>query len=171
MKNLVLKDLSLCPLYHPEVKSVDFQDPNKTAGVGAVRACRFYQDSNPPNPEYVWEEVLQLDEESKVVMYIHDENRPAPIAYIGPVIYIDAMDSKTTKVRFNICYAPKLMPLTRFMATTVLKDALGAQAYKYAQALKVSDNTKGVLYRCSGVSIIFMIRTRLILMCVSSFSM
>lgn len=136
VQNLILRDLSLYPCYHPEVRAVDFKDPNKTSGIGAVRTCHFYQDSTPRNPEFIWEQVIELTND-RIVMCVQEKSRPPHLDYIGPIIDIVVVDDKTTRVIYSICFAPKFMPFTRIIATTMMKDAIAAQVYRYAQALKV----------------------------------
>ena len=147
VQNLILRDLSLYPCYHPEVRAVDFKDPNKTSGIGAVRTCHFYQDSTPRNPEFIWEQVIELTND-RIVMCVQEKSRPPHLDYIGPIIDIVVVDDKTTRVIYSICFAPKFMPFTRIIATTMMKDAIAAQVYRYAQALKVGSCSCPCLCPC-----------------------
>ena len=136
-----LDSLLDCPLYHPEVESTEYKDPNKTEGVGAVRKCMFYKDAG--DAEYAWQEIVHLDDE-KIIMIIQPENRPPITSYIGSSWKVTAIDEDNARVEYSIQYALKAHPLTKILAKTVMKDKFSEICYRHAQAAKYYCETGNV---------------------------
>lgn len=141
VKTLLFDNLLDCPLYHPEVESTEFKDPNKTEGVGAVRKCHFYKDAGAA--EYVWQEIVHLDDE-KIIMMIQPENRPGLASYIGSSFKVTEIDQDNTRLEYSIQYALKGAPFSRILATTVFKNQMQDICYRHTQAVKYYCETGNV---------------------------
>jgi hypothetical protein len=104
---------------------------------GAVRKCKFYDElvNEGKTPEYVWEECLD-NSGNRLILNVQEENRPSIIDDIGKVFYIEEIDPDHTMLTVHHYFRPKYMPLTRLMATTMMKEKIQKEAYMIAWGVK-----------------------------------
>jgi len=133
----ILWNLRTCPFWHSVVGSTEFKDPDKTDGPGAVRKCKFYDElvSEGKVPEYVWEECLDTSG-NRIIFQIQDENRPSMLDCVGKIFYIEEIDPDHTMLTVHHYFRPKLMPLTRYMATHMMKKPMQEESYTMAWCIK-----------------------------------
>jgi hypothetical protein len=133
-----LWNLATCPFWHPLVGSTEFKYPDKTDGPGTVRKCKFYDElvSEGKAPEYVWEECLD-NSGNRLILDIQEENRPSILGCAGKVLYIEEIDQDHTILTVHHYFRPANMPLTRYMATHMMKKPVQNDAYKIAWCIKV----------------------------------
>jgi hypothetical protein len=111
-----------------------YQDISLADQIGAARKCIFEgEDHDPP---YVWEQLADRDDNS-IILFIQEENRPAPLKYVGPTIKVREVDDKHTEVEFTMVYVPKGLPFTGFFARGAMREAMADSAFLAAQGIKV----------------------------------
>lgn len=141
VKALLLENLLDCFLYHPDIEATEYKDPSKTTGVGAVRKCTFYKNSS--NPEYIYEEIVHVDDE-RIITCTQKDNRPSMFSYLGTVVKVEDIDELNTRLEYSILYALKAAPLTNILATSVIKENMQKQVYRYGQAVKYHCETGNI---------------------------
>jgi len=134
-----LWNLETCHNWHAYVASTEFKDPLTTDGPGAVRKCQFYdeivRDGISHGAEYVWEEILDRSG-NRMITWIQEENRPSILDCVGKVFYIEEIDPDHTMLTVHHYYRPRNMPLTRLMATNMMKKPVQKEAYMIAWGIK-----------------------------------
>lgn len=120
---------------------------------GAARKCQFYdelvRDGHTRGTEYVCEEILDCSG-NHLITWIQEENRPSILDCVGKVFYIEEIDPDHTMLTVHHYYRPKNMPLTRLMATNMMKKPVQKEAYMIAWGIMVRKcSTTAVVVCCN----------------------